>query len=339
MAGCLLACLGCFFSVNLHNIVKHHKHNNKEKPHAEVEHPSGILLTAAALGTIIYFVESLLHPLLVLTDHLSLLDAVSLHFQESFTLFTQGLGLTLTTIGYLLFMWSVIARGRYATSWEMRKSHRLVTWGPYHYVRHPSYFAYFLMFMGFFIIWPNPLTLIPLVAIPGYFKVTVQEEKLLEQRFGDEYEEYQKKTGRFIPKFRQRACRILKKKARQFSFITTYENLKAVLTDHDLASLGDAFINFTYSLALSNRRGRPSGAKVKGTLLAEALRRAGLREYLPSRMTSHTLADAAEAVIVYAWLNDHITLEETVATLENNKDPVEGLGQLLEKIKNRIKLS
>lgn len=132
---------------------------------------------------------------------------------------------------------------------------------------------------------------------------------------------------------------IVKKGTLQFSFTTTYENLKAVMTDHDLASLGDAYVNFTYSLALSNRKRKPSGVKVKGTLLAEALRRAGLRENLPSRMASHTLADAAEALIVYAWLNNHITIEETVATMENNANTVEGLSLLLERIKKRIRLS
>jgi hypothetical protein len=112
-----------------------------------------------------------------------------------------------------------------------------------------------------------------------------------------------------------------------------------VLTDHKLASLGDSFINFAFSLALSEKKGAPEGKKVKGTLLAEALRRAGLREHLPSRMTSHMLADAAEALIVYAWLQGHITLEETVAILEKNDDPVEDLSHLLEKIRYRIKLS
>jgi len=123
------------------------------------------------------------------------------------------------------------------------------------------------------------------------------------------------------------------------SFIETHNSLTAVLTDHKLASLGDAFVNFVCSLALSNRRGRPSGTKVKGSLLAEGLRRAGLRPYVPSRATGHMLADAAEALIVYAWLRDCVTLEESVATLEKNEDLAEGLGELLQKIARRIKLS
>ena len=131
----------------------------------------------------------------------------------------------------------------------------------------------------------------------------------------------------------------MKKRVGTFPFIKTHENITEVLTNHKLASLGDAYINFVYSLALSNRKGQPSGAKVKGTVLAEAIKKAGLREYLPSRMTRHMLADAAEALIVYAWLHNCITLEESVATLEKTDDPIDGFSQLLATIKTRAKFS
>lgn len=199
VGGCLLVCLVCFFAVNLHNTLKLHNRGRGETPWVEVEEPSGAVVSIAALGTFVYFAEALLYTLLALTERLSWLTAVSLPLQEPFNLFTQGLGLTLTAVGYLLFMWSVIVRGKYATSWAMRDSHELVTWGPYHHVRHPSYLAYFLMFTGLLTMWPNLLALIPLTAIPGYVKVTAKEEKLLEKRFGDEYREYQKKTRRFLP--------------------------------------------------------------------------------------------------------------------------------------------
>jgi hypothetical protein len=116
-------------------------------------------------------------------------------------------------------------------------------------------------------------------------------------------------------------------------------SLAAILADHNLAALGDAFINFVYSLALSTKKGVPDGKKVKGSMLAEALRRAGLREYVPSSVSSHMLADAAEALLVYAWLQNCLTLEESVATLEKNEDFTDGLSRLLLTARNRIKLS
>jgi hypothetical protein len=103
-----------------------------------------------------------------------------------------------------------------------------------------------------------------------------------------------------------------------------------------LASLGDSYVNFVYSLALSNRKGNPFGTKVKGSFLAEALRKAGLRECLQSRMSRHSLADAAEALIAYAWLSRWVSLDESVAMIEKKGDPIDGLTDLLAKIKGRI---
>jgi len=118
-----------------------------------------------------------------------------------------------------------------------------------------------------------------------------------------------------------------------------YRNLTEILTDHKLASLGDPYANFAYSLAISRKRSELQGTKVKGTILAEALKKAGLRERLPSGMSRHTLADAAEALLAYGWLKNHITLTETVNILGKADDPTEGFSQLLTTIKNRIKLS
>lgn len=94
-------------------------------------------------------------------------------------------------------------------------------------------------------------------------------------------------------------------------------------------------MNFVFSLALSNRKKAPVGTKVKGALLAEALRRAGLRECLPSRMSRHELADAAEALIVYAWLNNFLSLNESVVLIGKHSDPAEGLSRLLVAAKER----
>jgi len=125
----------------------------------------------------------------------------------------------------------------------------------------------------------------------------------------------------------------------RFLMIKDYNSLPQVLTDRKLASLGDAYVNFVYSLALSQRRGKPSGTKVKGTALAEALRKAGLRENLPSRIDKHVISDAAEALLVYAWLHDLVTLEDSVEILAKTENLVEGLTQLLLKVKERIRLS
>ncbi|HII85319.1 TPA: hypothetical protein HA273_01785 [Candidatus Bathyarchaeota archaeon] len=122
-------------------------------------------------------------------------------------------------------------------------------------------------------------------------------------------------------------------------FLKTYRTLSEVLVDRQLASLGDAYVNFVYSLALSEKKKRPQGAKVKGGPLAEALRKAGLREMLPSRIDKHVLSDAAEAVVVYAWLHELLTLEESVQTIVESENSLDGFERLLRKAKEEIRNS
>ncbi len=122
-------------------------------------------------------------------------------------------------------------------------------------------------------------------------------------------------------------------------FLKSYDNLSQVLVDKQLASLGDAYVNFVYSLALSKRKGKPYGAKVKGTILAEAFRKAGLRTLLPSRIDRHAISDAAEAIIVYAWLHSLLTLEDSVKIINEADIPENGVLQLILKAKEKIKFS
>jgi hypothetical protein len=108
--------------------------------------------------------------------------------------------------------------------------------------------------------------------------------------------------------------------------------------DKPLAALGDAYVNFVYSLALSRKMGKPMGKKVKGTPLAEAFRKAGLRQFLPSRIDKHVLSDAAEALLVYAWLNNFITIEQSIEVLEKTENLDDGLARLLLMVKEKVKL-
>lgn len=81
------------------------------------------------------------------------------------------------------------------------KSHKLVQKGFYKYIRHPQYLFQMLADLGAgiallsYLIIPVVLFgLIPLLIFRARF-----EEKLLESYFKDEFKEYKKKTGFFIP--------------------------------------------------------------------------------------------------------------------------------------------
>jgi hypothetical protein len=122
------------------------------------------------------------------------------------------------------------------------------------------------------------------------------------------------------------------------SFLPKYETLTEVLMDQKLAKLGDAYVNFLYSLVLSKKNKEPTGTKVKGRILADAFKKSGLRKFLPSRITRHKQADAAEALIVYAWIQGHMKMEEGLEILEQYEDNVEAFSFLLLSAKEKSNL-
>ena len=121
-----------------------------------------------------------------------------------------------------------------------------------------------------------------------------------------------------------------------FKIKQQYQSISEVLMDQKLAKLGDAYVNFLYSLAVSKKDGEPTGIKVKGRLLSDALKKAGLRNLLPSRVDRHKQADAAEALIVYAWALGVMTMEEMLEILEKTEDNVEAFCCLLQTAKLKI---
>ena len=123
-----------------------------------------------------------------------------------------------------------------------------------------------------------------------------------------------------------------------FSFIPKYETLTEVLLDQKLAKLGDAYVNFLYSIVLSKKNKEPTGTKVKGKILADAFKKAGLRKFLPSRINRHKQADAAEALIVYAWIKEQMNMEEGIEILEKNEDNIEAFSLLLLEAKTKSQL-
>jgi protein-S-isoprenylcysteine O-methyltransferase Ste14 len=200
VAACLGLGLLAFYGTSLHNLIRSRKAKKGVRYEAEVEMPRGLVFGLAAFGTLVFFVETAFYIVLVLSDVQSSLttSVLQLHFPYNSSI--QAVGILSTFFGYFLFCWSVIARGRYATSWEMSEDHRLVTWGPYRYVRHPSYLAYFILFAGQLLALLNLIAIIPFLAVPGYVGIASREEELLKRRFGSAYVEYQRRTGKFLPR-------------------------------------------------------------------------------------------------------------------------------------------
>ena len=103
-------CLAVFSAVNLHNILRYHDRPTKGASEPEVPVPQGFTVGLVALGTGAFFLESLLYLLLgVLNRELSQLPILDLPFTESDPF--EFAGALIMTLGYAIFIWSVIARG------------------------------------------------------------------------------------------------------------------------------------------------------------------------------------------------------------------------------------
>jgi hypothetical protein len=114
-------------------------------------------------------------------------------------------------------------------------------------------------------------------------------------------------------------------------------SINEILLNKELAQLGDSYVNFIYSLALSVSKGRLQGKKVPSDVLAEALREGGLRKLLPSRLDRHRLGDAAEALIAYSWITEKLSADEAVKILEiENGNSIEGFKKLLLQIMKKF---
>lgn len=78
----------------------------------------------------------------------------------------------------------------------------LVKDGPYTSIRHPIYLAFLFMQVSVLFLTANWLIgLCGIAIILAVIAIRVpEEERLLIEQFGDEYREYMKRTGRFLPK-------------------------------------------------------------------------------------------------------------------------------------------
>jgi len=113
--------------------------------------------------------------------------------------------------------------------------------------------------------------------------------------------------------------------------------LRLVLADSRLAKLGDAYVNFVFSLGRSRALREPQGIKVSDRILAEALRRSGLRQELPRRTTRQDCANAVEALLVFGYLNKLVTLEEAVDRIAASPDsPVDAFVSLIRSVAEKI---
>ena len=115
----------------------------------------------------------------------------------------RWIGAGLGVLSVLLFLWTHRALGsNFSGTLHIKKNHTLITHGPYRWVRHPLYTAILMMFIAFFFLSANWF-----IGLLGVLTITLimvsrtkKEEKMMIEKFRDEYGAYMKRTGRFLPR-------------------------------------------------------------------------------------------------------------------------------------------
>jgi len=153
------------------------------------------LMTIIKVGGLILWLSPLvylLNPLWMAWSKIGLPDSVR----------WLSIGIGIVCIGLIYWLFSSIGSGISPTS-ATRKQHTLVTSGPYHWVRHPLYTVGSSMFISFGMIADNWfIAVLGVLAFIAMAIRTPKEEANLIEKFGDEYREYMKRTGRFLPRLK-----------------------------------------------------------------------------------------------------------------------------------------
>lgn len=111
-----------------------------------------------------------------------------------------GVGLIVAGIG--LRAWSIITLGRFFQyQIDIQPGHRVVTSGPYRYLRHPAYSAVALVLVGIALASDDLWSLVAVAALGGIgLAVRIRaEERQLTQALGAEYERFAVDRKRLLP--------------------------------------------------------------------------------------------------------------------------------------------
>ncbi len=115
-------------------------------------------------------------------------------------------GVALVLLGLVVRIVAMFQLGpRFSPLVSVQRDHALETGGPYGMVRHPGYLGALVAALGCALAFGSALAL-PLVAVMLAAQLAREraEERLLEERFGDAWRAYARRTGALLPRLAPR---------------------------------------------------------------------------------------------------------------------------------------
>lgn len=113
----------------------------------------------------------------------------------------RWVGLLLSIPGMGLIFWSGMALGRlYSPEVTLQKDHHLITDGPYQTIRHPRYLGGIIQGIGLSLLFRSWIGLLLTLAFIILILFRIKDEELLMSNgFGDEWQQYCTKSWRLLP--------------------------------------------------------------------------------------------------------------------------------------------
>jgi len=105
-----------------------------------------------------------------------------------------------SAVGLALLLWTLVSFGRsFRVGIDQDRPDRLITTGSFAISRNPIYVAFAIILLGQFLIFPNFILLIYLVAAVWLFhRQVLREEAFLKQHYGQEYAAYCRRVRRYL---------------------------------------------------------------------------------------------------------------------------------------------
>ena len=128
------------------------------------------------------------------------------HMAQSFVNFAPVdpilsiIGIIVCAVSMVFFVWARQSLGKnWSGTVSFKEGQKLITSGPYRYVRHPMYGYGLIACVASAIVCGGAFVFLLLVLSPLFLWRVGAEDKLMAQQFPNEFPEYKKRTKALIP--------------------------------------------------------------------------------------------------------------------------------------------